>query len=555
MKAKRLVGIELGEENLRLAVLESTSKTGFSLKYYKELPIPMLTLPGGERTQERVVDWEILISNLKEEFKSMPPLATLVSLIIPPKETNMILVSIPPVKGKDILPLLEREVKKTATLEEGVDYQFGYFKVGERYTKSGRVQDVLTVFSEKERLVSYFNNFLSAGAKPSLLTVKSFSLHSLVYNFYPELSDAVIVDIGEDITSVAIFKSRELKFARNMYIAFLNLVNLTSRAAEVSAQKVKDFIEEFGFEFDSYPEDDVAEKYKGSIARFLEKFKAELQRTLFYYQEKFGSGEKISKIYLSGVALKFKGIEKIFKERFKLDIEPLPFPKNLILSAQTEGFKQFYLSYVSCLGAALAPSFKEKINLLPKIEKERIGRRFYLSASLVFFLLYGFIYSNYTKYRNQLFQLKANLKEIEENIQNFPPNLEKKYNDVLTQRDEFSNLMQTFDRVQKPYLSWSDFCREFGEILDPQVLITDLKITFEEEGNMISQIEGIYRGTFPNAQLTLRKIRLAMEESEFFQNVDFNIQRGGEVKIGEESKFTFQITAYIEGTKLRKREL
>mgnify|MGYP000577785750 CR=1 FL=1 len=167
----------------------------------------MLTLPGGERTQERVIDWEILISSIREELKDRNYAPASISLIIPSKDANTTLLTIPPIKGRDIVQFLERELKKTVTIQEDTETRIGYLRLGERTTKSGKIQDVLTILTDKKKLMDYFNNFVSAGIKPNIFTVHTFSLYSLVMNLYPELNNAVLVNIGYDLTYVVVILS------------------------------------------------------------------------------------------------------------------------------------------------------------------------------------------------------------------------------------------------------------------------------------------------------------------------------------------------------------
>jgi len=555
MATKKFVGIELSTESLKIAELDSSGSANFKVAYLKEIPIPMLTLPGGERTQDSVVDWEILISTLKEELKDKNYVSASISLVIPSKDANTTLLTIPLVKRRDIIQFLERELRKTITIQEDVETHIGYLRLGERVTKSGKMQDVLTIFTDRAKLIDYFNNFVSAGIKPNIFTVNTFSLYSLIVNFYPELDNAVLVNIGQSLTSIVIIRARQLKFVRSMYITLGNLVESISQKLLIPVKETEEFVGKYGFDFESYPKTEQAQRYKNSISKFLDKFKAELQRSILFYQEKFGTGEKISQIILTGMALDIKGLQEIFKDKFKLNVELLPVSKKINFPSDMENAESVYRLYASCIGAALIHELKYKVNLLPRTEKRKVAKSIYIEVCTILLVIYGVTYYNYFEYNKSLSARKNQFKQIQLAIQEYPADLNKEYENVLKKREEFSQLEKNFSDFQKPYVNWEKLFLEMGNLTAPEMLIDSVWVSFNKEGKMVFQIDGEYTGTFPDTQLTLRKVRLGLEESSFFKDVKFEIKRSGKVNIGEVKKFPYTIAGYIDEKVQEKRKL
>jgi len=126
---------------------------------------------------------------------------------------------------------------------------------------------------------------------------------------------------------------------------------------------------------------------------------------------------------------------------------------------------------------------------------------------------------------------------------------------VDEKKAEIADLEEKFINAQRPHPDWKQLFLTFARIVGKEVLITDFRIFFDESENMHFEIQGEYRGTYPDAQLTLRKLRLGLEESKYFSGVEFNIFRGGEVKIGEARTFSFKIEGLIETGVLKKEEL
>jgi hypothetical protein len=162
---------------------------------------------------------------------------------------------------------------------------------------------------------------------------------------------------------------------------------------------------------------------------------------------------------------------------------------------------------------------------------------------------------NYLGYRKRIVKLSEDLKRLKKDVGGFPHDLEKKYNFVMQKERESKELEQLFSDIQLPYPDWGKLFMEFAKRLDPRILITRVNLSFDEEGKLIFTAFGEYTGTFPDTQLVLRKLRLSMEESEFFRDVDFRIERGVEVKIGEVRTFRFMISALVEERVLEKRTL
>ena len=552
MKDNKYLSLELSKKSLRIVEMEGSSQGDFKVSYYKDIVMPMLTLPGGEKTKEMVVDWDILINQLKAEVKNRNYGNSLISLTVPSKDASDTVLTIPLIKGKDIVQFLEREIKKTTVIQDDRNNKIEYLKLGDRSGKVGKVQDILTVVTDTDKLNDYLSNFGSLGVRPHIFTIKTYALYSLIENLYPEFKNVVLIDVGNELTSMIIIRDGQLKFARSMYVTIGNIVDVTSQENNVSEKNIEDFISQYGFKFDSYPETDEGKSYKRSILRFLDKFRAELQRSILFYQEKFGSGNKISKVVLTGGGLRVADVTGFLRDRLKLGIEILSLPKRLTAD---DNFKSSYSLYASCVGGALTPELKSKFNIAPKVERDRAGRRIHLGIAVVFCFFYITLYFLYLGYKKEVSVQKKQLSQFEFEINNYPNNLDQEYKEISSSKEEFSKLKQGFSDLQKPYIEWEAFFTEISKLIDPTLLVVDFWIGFNSENVMVFQIQGEYEGTYPDAQLILRKNRLSLEESEFFENIKFEIQRSGKVKIGEVRSYPYTMAGYIRPENLTKREL
>ncbi len=552
MKDKKYLSFELNRKSLKFVEIEGSSQGGFKVVYYKDMAIPMLTLPGGEKTKEMVVDWDILLKQLKGEIKERNYSNSLISLTVPSKDASDTVLTIPLIKGRDIVQFLEREIKKTTVIQDDKNNKVEYLKLGDRAVKSGKVQDILTVLTDKDKLNDYLSNFGSLGVRPHIFTIKAYALYSLVMNLYPELDDIVLVDVGSELTSMIIVKDGQLRFARSMYVTIGNIVDVVSQENRVSEKEIEEFINQHGFKFNAYPETDQAGKYKKSILRFMDKFRAELQRSILFYQEKFSSGGKVSKMVLTGAGLGVADVADVLRERLRLEIDILSPSAKIVADDE---FKNRYSLFASCIGSALIPELKSSFNLAPKAERDRAGKRLHFEIAAVFCLVYATIYFLYLGYTKEVSVQKKRLNQIEFEIEGYPDDLEKRYQELLVEKKDFSDLEEIFLELQRPHIKWEDFFSEISNLINPDMLVIDFWVGFDSEGSMVFQVKGSYESTYPDAQLTLRKVRLSFEESKLFENVKFEIQRAGEVKIGEVRSFPYIIAGYINPDYSVKRQL
>jgi Tfp pilus assembly PilM family ATPase len=552
MKYKKFVGLEIGEREYSFVELEGDLKSGFQVNYFHSEEIPLLTLPGAEKIQERVIDWELLINQIKKEFRERKLSSGAVTVTLPESYYNFFLLSLPPVKGKDLSPLLEKEVKKIHPLKENVKYELGYMLLGERRVRS---INVLAVLIEQDRLREFHNNFNVLDVRPSVYSIKPLSLYSLLIHFYPQLKNIILVDIGKETASILFIRNGQLQFIRNMYLTLGNIETALSKSLLVPIDVAREFIHKYGLDFDNYPQDEQGRRFKSYIISFLNRFKSELQRSILFYQEKIAGGQKISKIYLCGSALRIKSVDEVFRSELKLDAELLPLPEKLNFQAEVEEYKQKFAIYASAVGCCLLPFLKEKINLVPKKERKKISKNVYFMIALGFIILDILILYSSIGYKKKLSSLKTELQQLDKVLKAFSPDLEKNYHKVDQKRAEIADLEEKFITAQRPHFNWKQLFLTFAKIVGKEVLITDFRIFFDESENMHFEIQGEYKGTYPDAQLTLRKLRLGLEESEYFSGVDFTIFRGGEVKIGEVKVFPFKINGLIEPGVLKKEEL
>lgn len=552
MRYRKFVGLEIGEQEYSFAELEGDYKTGFQLNYFYKAKIPLLALPGAEKTQERVIDWELLINQIKKKFKERNLISAAVTVTLPEVYYSFFLLSLPPVKVKDLRPLLEKEIKKTHPLKEGVNYEIEYMILGE---KKARSINVLAVLIEQDGLREFHNNFNALDVKPLVFSIKPLSLYSLITQFYPDLRDIILVDIGKDTTNILFLKNGQLQFIRNMYLTLGNIEQSLSKSLLVPIDVAREFINKYGFDFNSYPQDEKGERFKSFIISYLNRFKSELQRSILFYQEKIAGGQKISKIYLCGSALRIKSTGEVFKSELKLDAEVLPFPEKLKVNAEAEDYRQEFSTSASSLGCCLLPVLKEKINLIPRREGKKISTNIYFMLIAIFLILDTLIFYSSMEYKKKLGLLRTEFQQLERTLQGFSPELEKNYEKVEKKKEEIADLEVKFLNAQRPQLDWKQLFLTFARIVGKEVLITDFRIFFDDAENMCFEIKGGYRGTYPDAQLTLRKLRLGLEESEYFSDVEFNIFRGGEVRIGEARTFSFKIWGLIEPGVLKKEKL
>jgi type IV pilus assembly protein PilM len=555
MAIKKITALDFGAEFIKLCEVEYISKTKFRVVNFLNIPIPILSLSEADVSKERVIDWDKLGGDLKQ--KKIEKNFSCEDIILSPqgKDVNTYIISLPFVKKSDIKLLVEREIRRTIAIPADHPQQMSYLKLDEHIKERRKFIDVLVAIASKDAMLNYMDFCENVGLKTKFISIKALSLYSFMKSFYPKEENIAVIDIGSDITTIIIIKNKKLRFMRSMYIAIKEFKTNLMNKLSLTSDEAESMMERFGVGFEEGEDSLEFNRYKKVVLPLRDRFSAELHRSMLYYQERMGIKEKLSHIYICGTGAFLKGIDEALKKRVGIEVSMLSFPDTMELIPEIEKeFKENFLGFVVSLGLACLPQEKEIINLIPKKAKKKVGKKIYFVLTGLLLANLFLLDMNFMKYKKQLNVYNATQNKLKTNLKSYPKDLEKVYQEVSERRRIFEETLNLFYDIQVPQPDWQKFFVTIAKVLDPKILITDFKMEYNKS-KWEFDMRGKFSGTYPEAQFVLRKTRLKFEESHSFENIDFEIEKRGDIKLSQKTDYSFTLKGVVKEDILAKREL
>lgn len=164
-----------------------------------------------------------------------------------------------------------------------------------------------TLRQNLENVIEMVSNEL---AEPDYVSCSSFLAHEVLYPYIESKPGAniAIVNMGNTVTSVSIFKGTHLRFMQNIYIGGYNFTLDIANAMQISTSEAETFKRNELFFLPEYaPQQEKVKNYLAIKSTFME-----LARGIFYFFESYFTKyfeEKIDEIIIYGGGANFKNIE------------------------------------------------------------------------------------------------------------------------------------------------------------------------------------------------------------------------------------------------------
>ena len=147
-------------------------------------------------------------------------------------------------------------------------------------------------------------------AEPDYVSCSSFLAQEILYPYIESKPGAniALVNMGNTVTSVSIFKGTHLRFMQNIYIGGYNFTLDVANAMQMSTSEAENFKKNEIFFLPEYaPQQEKVKNYLAIKSTFME-----LARGIFYFFESYFTKyfeEKIDEIIIYGGGANFKNIE------------------------------------------------------------------------------------------------------------------------------------------------------------------------------------------------------------------------------------------------------
>lgn len=274
--------------------------------------------------------------------------------------------------------LLRLEKYSPFTLEESILD----FRVLSDIKEAGVVKDNVMVVSVRRDVISeHIATFRKAGLEPTAISVIPLALASAVRRFgrLRPAETVMVIDIGAQFSNIIVMRNQKLEFARSLTIAGNAITEAMTVAImtedgelALGISEAEEIKKQYGI-----PAEDSTERLPSGIGAkhlltlqkpVLERFRAEILRSIDYYRREFAVA-KIDRLLICGGGALLKNLDKYLESNLGLPTEIFdPFRShNLYLRNRpfTEGLG---VKLVAALGLVLE---SPAIELLPSEIKSR----------------------------------------------------------------------------------------------------------------------------------------------------------------------------------------
>jgi type IV pilus assembly protein PilM len=385
----------------------------------------------------------------------------------------------------------------------------------------GRKYNLILAAIEKEEVDKRLSLLKEAGLNViGGVNVGSFGLSNII-KLKPEGKGdgtCAVLNVGYAKSIVNIYRRSRLVFARSIPVGINNIKDAvkSSIIAEIEPMQLTD---EDVKELKNAGLPENKEKLLGGrlegrhllayLRPVLESLCNEVRRSLDYYSDQL-EGSKASKLYLVGDGLPYRNLNIFISDSLKIDTEYLDFPSPV---------KEDMPQIVPLIGAALGGP-EAKVNLFPKEYRiEKVQKIQKVSIRMVGFTIFAILAASFifakarvSDYEKRLVNVKSHMKILQE--------VKVLYEDILQRKDLIRH-------IGSGRISIVSILKELSNAVPDNVVFNRLIVDHKMDS---VEIEGVVYLGSEIAEVVLRDLTKAMEESPFFKDVSLASSRKSSVE-------------------------
>jgi type IV pilus assembly protein PilM len=336
-------GLEVEDRSLKAFQIEKIGKEGC-----KFVTCGLRNIKKGIVENGVVIDSGALASEIKELLKGAKPRPIknkFVVISIPETKAFIRVISIPKMDPQEAEVAIKWETE--ANIPVSVDSVYLDWEiVGEG---KGEANEVLVAAASKDIVEKYSEAMRKAGLEVLAVGIDIIAtVRSLTSFGNLEKEPTLIVDLGEDRTSLAIAKNKIPYFTSSLPVCGRSFTDALQKGLGISFEKAEDFKIRYGL--GKMNDDDMLYKL---FKPLVENLITEIEKSIRFYEESISPQEKIKKIILSGGGALLKDLLKYMVDRMKLEVilgNPLAFIDNK--ESCPENIQRSLAPYATAIGLA-----------------------------------------------------------------------------------------------------------------------------------------------------------------------------------------------------------
>lgn len=307
-QSKKLIGLDIGTANIKLAELDVSRKSG-TLSGFMITPTPPKAINGGEITDPAAVSAALkgMITNSKTKRKGVSVGLWGTSVI-----TKRI--SIPQMDEKLVGGQIRFEAEQYIPFdinEVNIDY-----KTLKNFHSSPETMDILLVAARQEMAFLYQDIVQSAGLQCSVIDVSGFALaNAFMQNWGEQKGQTVaMMNIGAAITNFVVIESGEVIFCRDIPVGGLTYTSEIHKAMGISMEEAE------AMKISACTGQAAPDEVTKVISSTHEMIAEEVQSSLDFFVNTT-PGLPVQQCFVSGGASRTTGLINFLGQQTKLNFE------------------------------------------------------------------------------------------------------------------------------------------------------------------------------------------------------------------------------------------
>jgi len=311
-KKPEAVAIDIGSQSIKLVQLKKSSK-GYQLKHFGMIPLPSDAFSEGE-----VADAAAIVAALKnlienEKLKTKNAITAVSGHSVIVKK-----ISVPAMEEDELAESIRFEAEQYIPFDiEDVNIDFQLLgSPGETVEEGAQQMEILLVAARKEKIGTFTEIIAQSGLKAITVDVDAFAMENQYELNYDPPPDEVValVNIGAGMMNINVVKNQMTAFTRDVSIGGRQITEAIARGLRVDLEAAEAL--KLGREVEGHGTAEVTPLIHGVI----DKMSREIQRSFDFFRST-ASGEKISRILLSGGCACLQGIDRYLADTFGLPVE------------------------------------------------------------------------------------------------------------------------------------------------------------------------------------------------------------------------------------------
>ena len=351
-------GLDINDTSFKITKLKK--KHGFlQLVSYGEKIVPKNIIEEGEIKDEDgfVKTLKLALTDIKgEKFKTK-----YVSASLPEQKSFSQVIKMPKMEEKELKTAIVFEAENYIPLPAEQMY-LDYKIISPKDSKSNKL-DVFIIAVEKRIVDSYVSCLKRSGLIPVALEGETQLIAKVLVKDEKSLDPIVLIDIGGDSSSLAVFAEHAVKFTSSLSISSRKITESIINSLGISLREAEHMKTKYGVGFKN--PNHRAKAVVKATEPILNEMVVETKKYLdFYAEHDFSENSsnskkeknKIEKIILSGGGASLKGIEEFLSKKLNICVEignPWINFSNKIKNKIPRDFDKKSLSFVTSLGLSL----------------------------------------------------------------------------------------------------------------------------------------------------------------------------------------------------------